>query len=268
MNNKIIGIVFFTLTCASMLGALSGSALAGMSIGDAINKAGRQRMLSQRIAKAYFMAGQDILTGQAYDQLDGAIALFEKQLQELGEFVVTAEELAAHRKVVNLWEPYKSVVMMEPNKDSAQLVLDMSEKVLKRAHAVVGLLEKRSGTKAGYLVNLSGRQRMLTQRTSKFYVLRGWGMDSRENRKQYDKAVSEFSNALNGLKASPSNTPEISAKLKKVTGKWGMFKLTRKTGDDKFVPALVVRSLDGVLKLMNEVTGMYAELPDVALTPE
>lgn len=268
MNKKLLALVLFSITFMPLSVITSQAAVAaGMSMGEAINKAGRQRMLSQRIAKAYFLKGQDLLFSQATNQLDDAIDLFQQQLSELEGFVATDEELKVHQKIVTLWKDYKKLVSATPTKANAPKVLEMSEKVLKNAHAFVGLLEKRSGSKAGYLVNLSGRQRMLTQRTSKFYVLRGWDMYDSTKRQEYNKAVSEFSNALRALMLSPSNTPEISKKLKSVSGKWQLFKLTKKTGDRKFVPSLVVRSLDGILVLMNDVTGMYAELPEVATVP-
>ena len=53
------------------------------SISSAINKAGRQRMLSQRMVKSYSMIGIDVQREAAQEQLTKAIDLFELQLHEL-----------------------------------------------------------------------------------------------------------------------------------------------------------------------------------------
>ena len=56
------------------------------TMGEAINQAGRQRMLTQRIVKAYCQIGQDIRYDVATQQLSGSAKLFEKQLDQLTKF--------------------------------------------------------------------------------------------------------------------------------------------------------------------------------------
>ena len=53
------------------------------SISSAINKAGRQRMLTQRMVKSYSMIGISVQYVAANEQLSKAIDLFELQLSEL-----------------------------------------------------------------------------------------------------------------------------------------------------------------------------------------
>lgn len=239
----------------------STSLLAGMTLGEAINKAGRQRMLSQRITKAYALVGQDLFVMTAEVQLSDAIALFEQQLAELTAFAKTAEEKKSIQQVAKLWEPYRKLATTMPDRKQAIELTRLSEAVLKEAHEFVGLLEKRSTTKVGMLVNLSGRQRMLTQRMGKFYALMNWGIKNPAYTEAYSTAVSEFSNALYALKSAPENTPEIRDALEQVDARWRMFKLGNQTTSQKPVPGLVIGSLDKILELMNEITGMYAALP-------
>lgn len=59
------------------------------NVNEAINKAGRQRMLSQRMAKAYLQVGQDIDADRSKKILDGSISLFDRQLVELKNFAPT-----------------------------------------------------------------------------------------------------------------------------------------------------------------------------------
>jgi len=53
-----------------------------VDLNDAINKAGRQRMLSQRVAKAYLAADQGVVTQRADEILAASMALFDRQLGE------------------------------------------------------------------------------------------------------------------------------------------------------------------------------------------
>ena len=59
------------------------------SVADAVNDAGRQRMLTQRITKLYAM--RVLRVSRDRQQLDADIALFDKQLTELNAFATDAE---------------------------------------------------------------------------------------------------------------------------------------------------------------------------------
>ena len=52
-------------------------------LNDAINKAGRQRMLSQRMGKAWLALVQDVEPATARQVLDKSMSLFDRQLVEL-----------------------------------------------------------------------------------------------------------------------------------------------------------------------------------------
>lgn len=70
-----------------------------LNLDSAINKAGRQRMLTQRITKAWMLIGQDVATEQAQKQLDSGVALFESQLEELEAYAPNAAVETALAKV-------------------------------------------------------------------------------------------------------------------------------------------------------------------------
>ena len=76
----------------AVLAALAGASLAVShrgaqaqvsDINDAINKAGRQRMLSQRMAKAWLAIGLDIEVARAQRILGDSMALFDRVFEYL-----------------------------------------------------------------------------------------------------------------------------------------------------------------------------------------
>ena len=252
IRNLLLGLVIVSVAGVADVYALT--------MGEAINKAGRQRMLTQRIVKSYLQIGQKVRLSFALDQRAESIELFESQLAELSKFAKTDEEKNTIKLITKLWAPVKQGAMTEPSKDQAEELEELAEVLLQQSHGFVLLLEKRSGTKAGHLVNIAGRQRMLTQRMAKFYLLRSWHMQRPEYLEGYEKAEDEFTKALAELTASRVNTKEIKDELAAVEKDWRVFGLSKLVGSDHFVPAIVVRSLDKILVKMNIVTGMYAKL--------
>ena len=150
---------------------VGNDALAQISdINSAINKAGRQRMLSQRMAKAYFQIGQQIDVDRSKKVLDASIAVFDRQLVELKNYAPTPEIKETYLKLERSWLAYKDVLVgAVPSLENGSKVLAISEEVLALAHQATVELEKKSGSNAGRLVNISGRQRMLSQRMAKYY---------------------------------------------------------------------------------------------------
>jgi len=246
--------------------AIAGSLLtfpvysAGLTMGEAINKAGRQRMLTQRIIKAYAMMGQGVGYRKAKKQLRASSALFDSQLAELKGFKVNSDISDALVLVETQWDVVKEIISKKPKRIHVARLRTKSESLLNSAHQVVVLLESASNSKAGHEVNVAGRQRMLTQRMASLYMLQSWNFTDDLYMTNYEQAVSEFDAALKELQAAPSNTAEIKAELVKVEQLWQVFKLSDRVKGGKFVPTLVTRSLDKILVEMNAITGQYAAL--------
>ncbi|MCP4043885.1 MAG: hypothetical protein GY731_18335, partial [Gammaproteobacteria bacterium] len=134
------------------------------TMGEAINKAGRQRMLTQRVLKAYFQMGMNVQYDFASKQLRSAVNLFDRQLAELQEFAPNAAIKKTLAKVKKLWVPFKAMATADVDRKKAGELRDMGEEVLRTAHKAVLQLQDSSGTSTARLVNIAGRQRMLSQR--------------------------------------------------------------------------------------------------------
>ncbi len=227
-----------------------------LTMSDAISKAGQQRMLSQRMVKDYALVGQGKMLS-AVKEMDETIRQFDDNLQELNGFVETRQEKKVIGKVNRLWFAYNLLVKTRPNTRQAPQVNAIADKMLKFSDELTHLLEKRAGTSKGRLINVADRQRMLSQRIAKFYVFKAWGLDNEEYGQEYDKAVQEFSEALDTLKKAPENTSDINAALKKVEKDWNTFKISFRLNGGRFIPSLVTRSLDKILGQMDYITALY-----------
>ncbi len=255
-----------TLLATSTTLWLPGLACAQViSINDAINKAGRQRMLSQRVAKSYMALGQGVLPDAASKTMAMSLALFDRQLVELKAFSPTPDIKTTYNELEAAWSEYKgALVGKTPDKEGAAGVIALSGKVLKLANQGTVQLEGVSGKPAGQLVNTAGRQRMLSQRMAAFYLAASWGVQSTPSAAEVNKARDEFVKAQAILKSAPEATAAIKSELELAESQFAFFEaalrnLKSGTGDIQ-AQANVFTTSERILQVMNNVTGLYEKI--------
>ncbi len=212
------------LLLAWAMPAVSAPPAAGLSLPAAVNKAGRQRMLSQRAAKAWLMMLTQVETDRGRKILDASVSLFDRQLAELTTLQPNPDIAAALGQLKTEWETSRAVLAKPPVMAAAPALFKANESVLAAAHRLTLAYEKAQGGSFGRIIGLAGRQRMLSQRMAKFYFFQRAGVQVADSKTALDKALGEFEQAQAELGKAPESTGAVRDELALVDQQWFFFK--------------------------------------------
>ena len=227
------------------------------NLSQAVDVAGKQRMYTQRMLKDYAMIGLGNTFGDPQKDLKTIMHDFEDHLNALIAFNKDPKTAESLQKVKKMWEPIKQSLKETPAKEKAGKMQEDLEALLKQANEAVGLFAKQTGKESGEIINISGRQRMLSQRMASLYMLKVWGVNDPKFKEKMKKTMHLFKTSLERLKKSKMNTPEITKLLARAERSFKFFEVMNKS-QSKFIPALIYKKSNDILKDMNTATGLYA----------
>lgn len=225
-----------------------------------IDVAGKQRMLSQRIAKDYLYIGEKVAVSKASRQLKASLDELVSAHKVLVDSINDPEITNLLSFVELSIEDFRATANEPFNLDNAQLIIDLSESMLEGSQYVVDSLKEKVKVKESAIVGKAGKQRMLAQRIAKYYIAYQAGIKDKNTIDQMKAAVAEFADAHKALMANPSNTPEINRRLNEIDRLWKIvykFYLNIEKGG---LPLIVFNTTDDITKKMNTITEMYVEL--------
>ena len=226
---------------------------------DAINIAGKQRMFTQKMLKDYAMVGMNNKFNNPSEKLKETVVSFEDALSSLKKATKNKEIISSLKEVETIWKPIKIVLEKEPKKENAKKLSEDLDKLLKASNKTTQLFTKESKTKSGDIINISGRQRMLSQKMAGLYMLKVWEVGDDEFKNKLTDTMKLFKNSSIKLNKYSGNSEEINVLLKKVNRNFVFFEMMNRSTSKKFIPTLIYKRSNDILKDMNSVTKLYVK---------
>ena len=185
---------------------------------EALERAGAQRMLSQRLVR---------LQAQALLDLDGRLARAWQaesvarvqgnlaRLQELLHGPVREQELAA---VQAAWKQLEGVLTAPPCREGLAALDAAAQSLLDASEALVDTLCQQAGQRPPHLLVLCTRQRLLSQRLVKEALLSQ--LDPAHDPQRLALGLDEFLRALQTLRNAPLHSPGLQTAFAAVDLEW------------------------------------------------
>jgi hypothetical protein len=232
-----------------------------MTVNTALNKAGQQRMLCERIVKDYLIIGANPKSKVAEAELDYAASIFNENFHDLTSYVKSPETISALKVVNDLWAKFRVKVFKNPDVDNCPVILADASQLVQACDDVLEKIQLDTNVEVTRLSRLCGRQRLLSQRLAKLYMVENWKVDYPKLDKEIDESINTFEYSLGLLMNYQENTPEIRTILNKQYEQWSKLK---KYFEDRTVlkADIVFTETNNIFKDFDRATTLYQKIAD------
>lgn len=250
-----------------------------MSFNKAVNVSGKQRMLTQKMAKSYIYLYLKPTDSKAKRDLLTSKIIFEKQNNILNQNAGSALTKNKIEEVEELWADFKSV--LDDNKANylnVKKILEQNTELLRATNNTVSAVineSKIASQNTGNLfedgneqdaelkniINTAGRQRMLSQRLALYYFGVAASPKTKELKMTLSNVHKEIDDAITMLLISNFNDSRVDEKLGVAMSKWEILRDNKdKLLDQGFEAEEIYQITNSLTKAFNDITAAYESI--------
>lgn len=206
------------------IGQVSHQIIESARYAEAINRAGQLRMLSQRLVKLYALTcAKDDTNGgnrrETKDLFAGSMAHVDNNLAILGRSLSQATFGDLLSAVITPWTRLRIALAAPPAVARLLEIDDLSEELLLQAERLTANLEIAGFAAALRVINVAGRQRMLSQRFAKQALLAHF-LEKLGTAAVLSDTAAELEEGMTYLAGLPLSNAEIARELGQAAQAW------------------------------------------------
>lgn len=234
------------------VGQVSRQVIEAAQVAEAINRAGQQRMLSQRLVKLYALVCAKTDADAAQALLRQSAARLEDNLKALEKTLSSATFGDLLQAARSGWEPMKRLLDSPHEARHLAALDDLAEALLAQADALVVALETSGLATTVQVINVSGRQRMLAQRMAKQALLAGGKTSA-----AMAATAKAFEEGMAALTRAPLSTAEIRELLAAARQAWDALREGVPRAGSAAGQRQLAAASEELLDLFDKLTGAY-----------
>jgi two-component system, response regulator PdtaR len=251
---------FRILRSASMhgqqrVGLVSQQLISTASDADSINRAGQLRMLSQRRVKLAALLLHGVAARDNKARAQDSARRSQDLLAALRTALPQAPFALTLQQVDDALQQLDAALLAPADAQALTLADAAAERLLDAAHALTEAIELAGQAPSLRVVNLCGRQRMLSQRLAKQALLAA--ADGAASHQVPIATQSEFEAALRSLQGLPLSTPDIKRLLEEASALWPRLRAAVPLAHTAAGRRQLADASEGVLDLFEQLTERY-----------
>lgn len=224
---------------------------------QAVNIAGKQRMLSYRMFKDHLMVSMDNNYKNPEGDIEKSIESFSSTLIALGAFSKDAKIKTLLKDAKKEFDSFKVMLGTPITKANAIESLDKTIALRTVSHKITIALESVNKKDENGIVNKSGRLRAISQVIASLYLLKTMGVESPKINKTMKTVMGVFRKTLDTLKSSQLRDEIVDKKLKKLESIYLFFNVMNDA--KSFVPTIVDKKSNQMFKYSDELTSIFVK---------
>ncbi len=255
---------FRVLRSASMhsnrrVGQVSQQVIDAAHYAEAVNRAGKLRMLSQRLVKLGALRLVEPPSALSTQQLNDSVAQIDANIAALDKSLSKATFGDLLDGVSAAWARLRGAAITPLAVAQLPELDALAEHLLAQADQLTRHLETAGLVTTLHVINVSGRQRMLSQRFAKQALLGLLltGEPAQAARAELEKAAQAFEAAMDYLKTIPLSNREIREAIDSADRAWAQLSQSAKQVRTSAGQRLLSESSENLLALFEHLTDQY-----------